>query len=183
MDVVKLLDGVIYKISLQKKIDQSFSQVEEIQDKEDGAEDAYYRVCRSIGTCLTSRNDAEDMVFNVVQKHGDYIPMEELDGETSSNQGFNRDAKIIPLYFTWFSLLSHCIKTCFLATALSLEFDSEGFHSESHRLYAGGVLKKDFTRTRWNERNQNMCSNGVGAATEEVQFTGDGEQRWRVTFN
>ncbi|KAI3672861.1 hypothetical protein L6452_38961 [Arctium lappa] len=34
-----------------------------------------------------ARNDAEDMVFNVVQQHGDYIPMEELDGETSSNQG------------------------------------------------------------------------------------------------
>ncbi|KAI3693330.1 hypothetical protein L6452_33165 [Arctium lappa] len=33
------------------------------------------------------RNDADDMVFNVVQQHGDYIPMEELDGETSSNQG------------------------------------------------------------------------------------------------
>ncbi|KAI3745775.1 hypothetical protein L6452_08182 [Arctium lappa] len=32
-------------------------------------------------------NDAEDMVFNVVQQHRDYIPMEELDGETSSNQG------------------------------------------------------------------------------------------------
>ncbi|KAI3771843.1 hypothetical protein L6452_03014 [Arctium lappa] len=29
----------------------------------------------------------KDIVFNVVQQHGDYIPMEELDGETSSNQG------------------------------------------------------------------------------------------------
>ncbi|KAJ9556894.1 hypothetical protein OSB04_011508 [Centaurea solstitialis] len=33
------------------------------------------------------RNDAEDMVFNIVQQHQDYIPMEELDGETSINQG------------------------------------------------------------------------------------------------
>ncbi|KAJ9565357.1 hypothetical protein OSB04_001323 [Centaurea solstitialis] len=33
------------------------------------------------------RNDAEDMVFNIVQQHQDYIPTEELDGETSINQG------------------------------------------------------------------------------------------------
>ena len=33
------------------------------------------------------RNDTEDMVFNFVQQHGDYIPTEELDGETSYNHG------------------------------------------------------------------------------------------------
>ena len=33
------------------------------------------------------RNGTEDMVFNFVQQHGDYIPTEELDGETSYNHG------------------------------------------------------------------------------------------------
>ncbi|KAI3769543.1 hypothetical protein L6452_00649 [Arctium lappa] len=48
---------------------------------------AYHHILKmTVGACLTSRNDAEDMVFNAVQQHGDYIPMEELDGETSSNQ-------------------------------------------------------------------------------------------------
>ncbi|KAI3728651.1 hypothetical protein L6452_17290 [Arctium lappa] len=190
MDVVKLLDGVIYKISLRKKllkerpeakkfqfkgvsplveemwdhlfgdavatgescvapsstpefVDQSLSQVEEIQDKEGGTEDAYID-CSQHSNRLESldvqedgfwqnfiedvraanidfevggdtwchvmlmfqdptrreiffkmpsddaRNDVADMVFNVVQQHGDYIPMEDLDGETSSNEGIVR---------------------------------------------------------------------------------------------
>ena len=33
------------------------------------------------------RNDAEDMVFNFVQQHGDYMHTEELDGKTSYNHG------------------------------------------------------------------------------------------------
>ncbi|KAI3729707.1 hypothetical protein L6452_18371 [Arctium lappa] len=52
------------------------------------------------------RNDTEDMVFNIVQQHGDYIPMEELDGETSSNKvphrsrrGFFDERHLIPNRF------------------------------------------------------------------------------------
>ncbi|KAJ9567024.1 hypothetical protein OSB04_002990 [Centaurea solstitialis] len=33
------------------------------------------------------RNDTEDMVFNIVQQHGEYIPTEELDDETSYTHG------------------------------------------------------------------------------------------------
>ncbi|KAJ9543744.1 hypothetical protein OSB04_023451 [Centaurea solstitialis] len=33
------------------------------------------------------RNDMEDMVFNIVQQHGECIPMEELDGEGSYTHG------------------------------------------------------------------------------------------------